>query len=94
MEQNTDKPTVLITPPNAFSENDKANLKEAGYVVVETADPSQIKWVNQLELITGDDMVDALLWSMTQANSGPTHKGYVGEYLVKKLIEKRKITKP
>lgn len=92
-ELTIEKPTVLLVPPGAIAKEDKAALKDAGYLVIETKDPAAIKFINQLEIMTGDDMVDALLHSLTQGNSAPTYQGYVGTYLVKTLMERRKVRK-
>jgi hypothetical protein len=85
---------VLFTPPGTIRAEDKNSLKEAGYLVIEVEDVSKIKFASPIDMLSGNDIVDALLWSLTRANSGPTHQAYVGEYIVKQLVKQRKIPNP
>lgn len=54
---------ILLVPPGAVGEDDRAALREVGVVVVETDDPSKCQFIRAGETISSGDM----LWAAMDA---------------------------
>lgn len=61
---------VLLVPPGAIKAADRKVLRDAGVVVVETADPAACQFVRAGEVVSSNDM----LWAAMDALR--TDKGY------------------
>lgn len=52
-------PVILFVKPKAISADDKASLKEAGVVVIEVANPHEVKLIRASSELSGGELLQA-----------------------------------
>jgi hypothetical protein len=61
---------IIVTTPKAISDKDKNKLSKAGYIVIETEDPSKIKTLNEFDYIDGNTLLMSMLEGLRQNLTG------------------------
>lgn len=82
------KATLLLTPKGAISKEDKAQLRVAGYTVIEVKDLSQTKLIEDLPVIGVDIISLAAIETLNHANTPSLTKERFAETLLRKTLAK------
>lgn len=69
-------PTILFVKPTAISSADKRALAKAGVVVVEVANPQDVKLVKANTEIDGSEMLMCAAKAIKQGNSRDTYVAF------------------
>lgn len=82
------KPTLLLTPKGSISKTDKARLSNNGYIVVEVADPSQVKTISDLGMIGTDLISVAAIETLgLPSTNDPTKVNFAQKILAKSIAK-------
>jgi len=90
IEMEDKKPTLLLTPKGSISKTDKARLSNNGYIVVEVADPSQVKTISDLGMIGTDVISVAAIETLALASTADSIKVNFAQKVLTKVVAKVK----
>lgn len=82
---------ILITKPNVINKAKQKELKEAGYVVIETNEPKDIQVIDEFGDLDRDTLLNTALTALDWGND-PTCRNAFGTLLRKSILKKRGVS--
>lgn len=71
------QPSILVVPPKTLKRADRLRLNKQGVTVIETNDPSGIRFMTPRSLLDGDGLAACAVMAIEEGNSGYTMKKLV-----------------
>lgn len=79
---------IIIVKPNAISKSKQKELKEAGYIVVETNNPDEVKVIDEFGDLDRDVLLSSALSALDYGNDGVARLAF-GNLLRKAIVNKK-----
>lgn len=79
---------ILITKPNVINKAKKKELKEAGYIVIETNEPKEIHVIDEFGDLDRDTLLNTALTALDWGNDATCRNAF-GTLLRKSILKKR-----
>lgn len=82
---------ILIVKPNVITKQKAKELKEAGYIVIETNEPNSIQVIDEFGDLDRDTLLVSALTALDYGNDG-TCRAAFGKLLRESILKKRGIS--
>ena len=79
---------IILTKPGAINKKKQAELKEIGYVVIESDNPSEILVLDETPSIDGNMLLGAALESLSWGNESSARLKF-GDLIREKMLSKK-----
>lgn len=79
---------IIIVKPGSISKANKKLLTNEGHVIIEHANPQEVRFVSSIEGIQGDEIVQSLIEGIASATIMEPAELHFGKALLRKLKKK------
>lgn len=84
---------IILTKPGAINKKKQAELKEIGYVVIESDNPNEILVLDETPTVDGNILLSAALESLSWGNENAARLQF-GNLIREKMLNKKKHPAP